>query len=230
MKNETGQGRDYQRAIAIFDSIRSEFSQSIGSEYEIEDKRFHHCTSYANVVDIIETGILSRQMKEIIIGKKISEKEYLAYNDENYANHLDYISLSSLYGDKVRKNRFMYDSSSELFVDIIVNSQVKKIRNSRNYDNEYLVRDFIGVKDFNSIDIRFLSLLNSLELKFRKTRDIKYLEQALENFDHIIELSKKIIDENISIPFREMSSIPNLLKPEIILEQQHKVKKASLNI
>lgn len=166
----------------------------------IEDKLYHHNSSYKDGISIIKNGILSLKElnnKQII---KLSEEQLKLYDDtSSHVNGADGISLSivgltDLYRDEDEYNPFSPDS-----LDIIVSKEVQARRSSTHYGNEFIAKTKISSKLVESIDVRLIKFLENI----KHESDIKKL---IENYNHLLDIAKAIKEKGLDISIREMSN------------------------
>lgn len=194
---------------------------------EVNRARYHHNTTYDNTPIVIQRGILSTRERAKLENRPLTDKELLLYNDENYVNGLDNISLSvvglnDLYSDELEYNPF-----SPVKTDILITSDIRAGRCSQNYGNEFLASDRIENVDFRAIDIRLLQNLNNFNngnYGYWTTRQ-QALELMVNNYNYLKQIAIAIIDQGLDIPLRDMSDqnvtldIDKMSKvPELILK------------
>ncbi|MBE6159912.1 MAG: hypothetical protein E7157_02570 [Lactobacillales bacterium] len=165
----------------------------------IEEKLYHHNSSYKDGASIIKNGILSLEQlnnKKII---QLSEEQLKLYDDtSSHVNGADGISLSivgltDLYRDEDEYDPFVPDS-----LDIIVSKEVQARRSSTHYGNEFIAKTKISSKLFESIDVRLLKLIDRIKYD---SDTIK----LIENYNHLLDIAKTIKLKELDISIREMS-------------------------
>lgn len=166
----------------------------------IEDKLYHHNSSYKDGISIVKNGILSlKEMnnKKII---QLSKEQLELYDDtSSHINGSDGISLSivgltDLYRDEDEYNPF--DSNK---LDIIVSKEVQARRSSTHYGNEFIASKKISSKLVESIDVRLIKFLENI----KHESDITKL---IENYNHLLDIAKAIKEKGLDISIREMSN------------------------
>lgn len=174
--------------------------------YAIKNKddktyQYHHNTAYEYAPSIIKYGILS--MEELnSLGIRSYSKEYLKFIDdiESHVNGKDGISLSVTGLTDLYKNEDEFDPCQSNIVDFLVDENIKTVRNTIHYGNEFISRDKITSDKIVSADIRIINYINNLSKK-----DGKFIFNAINKYNQIIMMSKEILRHNRNIQMREMS-------------------------
>ena len=163
--------------------------------------QYHHNTAYEYAPSIIEHGILS-MMELNSLGIRSYSKEYLNFIDdiESHVNGKDGISLSVTGLTDLYKNEDEFDPCQSNIVDFLVDENIKTVRNTIHYGNEFISRDKITSDKIVSADIRIINYINNLSKK-----DGKFIFSAINKYNQIIMMSKEILRHNRNIQMREMS-------------------------
>lgn len=163
--------------------------------------QYHHNTAYEYAPSIIEHGILS-MMELNSLGIRSYSKEYLNFIDdiESHVNGKDGISLSVTGLTDLYKNEDEFDPCQSNIVDFLVDENIKTVRNTIHYGNEFISRDKITSDKIVSADIRIISYINNLSKK-----DGEFIFSAINKYNQIIMMSKEILRHNRNIQMREMS-------------------------
>ena len=163
--------------------------------------QYHHNTAYEYAPSIIEHGILS-MMELNSLGIRSYSKEYLKFIDdiESHVNGKDGISLSVTGLTDLYKNEDEFDPCQSNIVDFLVDENIKTVRNTIHYGNEFISRDKITSDKIVSADIRIINYINNLSKK-----DGEFIFSAINKYNQIIMMSKEILRHNRNIQMREMS-------------------------
>ena len=176
----------------------------------INRAKYHHNSSYKDAPSICEYGILS--LKELNkLGINLYTDEILKkMNDiDSHINGNDTISLSVVGMTDLYKNEYEYNPFNPDNIDFLISDDIKAMRSTTHYGNEYLVRDKIDKENIKSIDIRLLDLIKTIEDK--KTITTTRLEQIILKYNYLIDIAKKLNNNNLNIPIREMSLNNNFI-------------------
>lgn len=164
------------------------------------DYQYHHNTDYEYAPSIIKYGILS--MEDINnMGIKSYTEEYLRLMDdiESHINGKDGVSLSIVGLTDLYKDEVEYDPYQPSSVDFLVDENIKTVRNTTHYGNEF-ISSKITTDKIISADIRILDYINNIE-----ETDEKSIINAASKYNQIIRMSKEIIRAKSNIQIREMS-------------------------
>lgn len=174
--------------------------------YAIKNKgdktyQYHHNTAYEYAPSIIKYGILS--IEELnSLGIRSYSKEYLKFIDdiESHVNGKDGISLSVTGLTDLYKDEDEFDPCQSNIVDFLVDENIKTVRNTTHYGNEFISRNKISSDKIVSADIRIINYINNLSEK-----DGKAIFSVINKYNQIIMMSKEILTHNRNIQMREMS-------------------------
>ena len=169
----------------------------------IDNAKFHHNTSYKNAPSICKYGILTlSDLKKIGIDN-YSESFLNILNDtESHVNGIHSVSLSIPGLKDIRHDEFEYNPFLEDKVDFLIDSNVHALRSSTHYGNEYLVNRSILTSEIKSIDIRLLYLIE------KKLND-NDIQELVNKYNYLREISKVLVKDNLKISLREMSFSDN---------------------
>lgn len=166
---------------------------------EVNNAKYHHNTSYSNVPLVLKHGILSVSEQNRLGIKKYSPEILNLWSDiESHINGIDSISLSVVGLTDLYANEFEYDPFSPIDVDFNISNDIRAGRSSIHYGNEFLCYESIGVDKIKSIDIRLLQLIEK-----EKNFTIKYI---ISRYNFLRDIALTLKQNNLDIPFREMSN------------------------
>ena len=163
--------------------------------------QYHHNTAYEYAPSIIKYGILS--IEELnSLGIRSYSKDYLKFIDdiESHVNGKDGISLSVTGLTDLYKDEDEYDPCQSNIVDFLVDENIKTVRNTTHYGNEFISENKISNDRIISADIRIINYINNLSEK-----DGKAIFSVINKYNQIIMMSKEILRHNRNIQMREMS-------------------------
>lgn len=163
--------------------------------------QYHHNTAYEYAPSIIKYGILS--IEELnSLGIRSYSKEYLKFIDdiESHVNGKDGISLSVTGLTDLYKDEDEFDPCQSDIVDFLVDENIKTVRNTTHYGNEFISENKISNDRIISADIRIINYINNLSEK-----DGKAIFSVINKYNQIIMMSKEILRHNRNMQMREMS-------------------------
>ena len=163
--------------------------------------QYHHNTAYEYAPSIIKYGILS--IEELnSLGIRSYSKEYLKFIDdiESHVNGKDGISLSVTGLTDLYKDEDEYDPCQSNIFDFLVDENIKTVRNTTHYGNEFISENKISNDRIVSADIRIINYINNLSEK-----DGKAIFSVINKYNQIIMMSKEILRHNRDMQMREMS-------------------------
>lgn len=163
--------------------------------------QYHHNTAYEYAPSIIKYGILS--IEELnSLGIRSYSKDYLKFIDdiESHVNGKDGISLSVTGLTDLYKDEDEFDPCQSNIVDFLVDENIKTVRNTTHYGNEFISRNKITSDKIVSADIRIINYINNLSEK-----EGKAIFSVINKYNQIIMMSKEILRHNRNIQMREMS-------------------------
>lgn len=183
------------------------------------DTKFHHETKIENVSKALKYGLLSKRRLAQLEGRNLTEKEIYLFSDESYVNGADNISLSSMELDfsENTKNQFCYNPYKPISADIIVSKEVKAIRNTQNYFNEFLVKNEISPNFFNAVDFRILSILDFDFYNEEQNLKENKIKLMLKYYSYLRTIALTLKETNLDIPLREVSDEVITLAPEKVM-------------
>lgn len=167
----------------------------------VENAKYHHNTRYSNAVSICQNGILTmldlNNHNIIEFSPEILKK----FSDDIFhVNGIDSVSLSIFGMDDLSKDEEEYCPFDPRKVDFLVSSDVKTIRNSTNYGNEFLSLGSIDIDKIKSIDIRLMDLIDKYDKNSTYT-----IEQLVNKYNILRDIAYTIKEFDLDIPLREMS-------------------------
>lgn len=163
--------------------------------------QYHHNTAYEYAPSIIKYGILS--IEELnSLGIRSYSKDYLKFIDdiESHVNGKDGISLSVTGLTDLYKDEDEFDPCQSDIVDFLVDENIKTVRNTTHYGNEFISENKISNDRIISADIRIINYINNLSEK-----DGKAIFSVINKYNQIIMMSKEILRHNRNMQMREMS-------------------------
>lgn len=163
--------------------------------------QYHHNTAYEYAPSIIKYGILS--IEELnSLGIRSYSKDYLKFIDdiESHVNGKDGISLSVTGLTDLYKDEDEYDPCQSNIVDFLVDENIKTVRNTTHYGNEFISENKISNDRIIAADIRIINYINNLGEK-----DSKAIFSVINKYNQIIMMSKEILKYNRNMQMREMS-------------------------
>lgn len=163
--------------------------------------QYHHNTAYEYAPSIIKYGILS--IEELnSLGIRSYSKDYLKFIDdiESHVNGKDGISLSVTGLTDLYKNEDEFDPCQSDIVDFLVDENIKTVRNTIHYGNEFISINKITSDKIVAADIRIINYINNLSEK-----EGKAIFSVINKYNQIIMMSKEILRHNRNIQMREMS-------------------------
>lgn len=174
---------------------------------KLDDIKFHHNLQIKTIPSVLKYGLLSNKYKAKIIEKReLTEIELYLYSDEHHVNGINYISLSSTMEDLslMYRDEQLYDTYNTSISGIVISNEVKAMKTSINYYNEYLVENIIPVELFNSLEIRLLRLF---ENKFNNLSKEEKTKKIIEAYESLREIALTLKENNLDIPLRESSNV-----------------------
>lgn len=170
----------------------------------VANAKFHHNTSYGNAPSVCKYGILSLIDLNKLGLRNDSNKMLEKMNDiESHINGNNGISLSVVGLQDLYNNEYEYDPSNPRLVDFLVSSDIHAYRNSSHYGNEYICTDKIGVNHIASLDIRIFEYISILDGRMLP------IDNLIDMYNKLVEVSKIIQSQKIDLPVREMSNNTN---------------------
>lgn len=185
----------------IFEYIMDMLHDAQMSRINIKDSKYHHTTRYEDASSICRNGILNAidlKNKQI---KNYSDQMIKIMGDiESHVNGEDGVSLAVMGLDDLYPNEEEYNAFAPYDVDFLVSSYIKAGRSSLHFGNEYIHRGSIDKSNLNAVDIRILELI-----KLYENGKIRKIDEIIDRFNCIGDISTAIIESNLDIPLREMS-------------------------
>ena len=197
--------RDYLEKEFVLEYVSEHLSDFIKGCEVVNDAKFHHNTPYTTAPSLIRNNILSleEQTKKRI--KNLTEEELKVYDDiESHANGSSGISLSVVGLDDISEDEFEYDPYGENQVDFLIQSDIKAMRHSVHYGNEFITFDQIEAEKFKAIDIRIAKYMETL-LKKGNEFDSDAISTLVQRYNCLRNIALTLKQEGLDIPVREMS-------------------------
>ena len=185
----------------IFEYIRDMINDSQNKTTSIRDSRYHHTTRYEDASSICRNGILNAiDLKNKKIKDYSDEMIKIMGDIESHVNGEDGVSLAVMGLDDLYSNEEEYNAFAPYDVDFLVSSDIKVGRSSLHFGNEFIHRGSIDKSNLSAVDIRILELM-----KLYENGRIKKIEEIINRFNCIGDISTSMIESNLDIPLREMS-------------------------
>lgn len=169
---------------------------------EVNNVKYHHNTKYSAAPSILKNGILSLKEQNRLGLRKDSE-EFLKLMDdiESHINGISSISLSVVGLDDIYRDELEYQSDSPLTVDFGISSDVKTIRLTLHYANEFLCDSSISVDKIKAVDIRLFNFMKLIK------KDDRYynIHKLIDKYNNLKDIAMVIKSSNLDMPLREMS-------------------------
>lgn len=180
----------YEYIKDVLNSLKMKLTQ-------IDDKDYHHNTKYEVGSSIIEHGILSlNDLYKLKLIKCSEDKLKLMADTDSHINGNDGISLSAVGLKDLYKDEEEYDPFYHSHLDFLVTRNIMAYRSTNHYGNEFISYNKISPNELTSLDIRLLKHI-------KESQDI---ENIIKKYNYLIDIANKIINNNLSIPIREMSN------------------------
>lgn len=189
------------------DFVESSISSCLTNPLIISDDKFHHNTKYKDAISIIRNGILSpSELNKLGIEGYTDDVIESMEDIESHANGSEAISLAVVGLEDISPDEFEYDPFSERYVDFLITSDIRARRVSTNYGNEYLSDKSIDTDKFRAIDIRLLSLIQTIRESTNVERDNSSVSELIDNYNKLRDMAKLLRERKLCVPLREMSS------------------------
>ena len=189
------------------DFVESSINSCLTTPLVVSDDKFHHNTKYKDAVSIIKNGILSPSELNKLGVAGYSDDIVQAMSDiESHANGSESISLAVVGLDDISPDEFEYDPFSERYVDFLITSDIRARRVSTNYGNEFLSDISIDTDKFRAIDIRLLSLIQTIRENTNTERTSSSVGELIDNYNKLRDMAKLLRERKLGVPLREMSS------------------------
>lgn len=201
----------------VLEYIRYTLTSMMISTSSIFNARYHHNTEYILTKSIIKYGILSlEELNKLGLRSDPANMLELMDDIESHINGKNGVSLSVVGLTDLYRDEEEYNPYNSNFVDILVSSDVRAVRNSVHYGNEFVSREVITPDKIKSIDIRLLNFINS--------KKYENIEEVVNRYNSLKSIALTIINENLNIPVREMSDNTGNIFDVDRLATIHKVK------
>lgn len=170
----------------------------------IDDYLYHHNVSYKNTPSVVQNGILSlREQNERGITNYSEETLQRLDDTSSHINGVDGISLSVVGLDDLSKNEDEYDPFNSNYVDILISKDIKVMRNSKHYGNEFIANKIILPDKFRSVDIRILMFIK--ELLNKEDVTIDDINKLIDKYNSLRKIANELVLTGNLVPIREMS-------------------------
>ena len=197
--------RDYLEEEFVLEYVSEHLEDFISGCAIVHDAKFHHNTSYPKAPSLIRNNILSLEEQTKRRLKNFTEEELKVYDDiESHANGSSGISLSVVGLDDISEDEFEYDPYGENQVDFLIQSDIKAMRHSVHYGNEFITFDQIEAEKFKAIDIRIAKYMETL-LKKGNEFDSDAISTLVQRYNCLRNIALTLKQEGLDIPVREMS-------------------------
>lgn len=197
--------RDYLEEEFVLEYVSEHLEDFISGCAIVHDAKFHHNTSYPKAPSLIRNNILSLEEQTKRRLKNFTEEELKVYDDiESHANGSSGISLAVVGLQDIHENEMEYDPYSENQVDFLIQSDIKAMRNSVHYGNEFITFDQIETEKFKAIDIRIAKFMDTL-LKKGNSFDSESIATLIQRYNCLRNIAITLKREGLDIPLREMS-------------------------
>lgn len=192
----------------VLEYIRDMLNDFMIRDMDVENARYHHNTDYSSAASIIRTGILSmRAMCKLGIRRYSREFLELMDDTDSHINGNDGISLAVMGLTDINDDEFEYDPFSVYKVDLLITDNVKALRNSTHYGNEFITYGNIDPSMIRAVDIRLLKYLEMIE----NGNDGKSIRCLMGRYNKLKNIAMALKQSFLDIPFREMSNDNGML-------------------
>ena len=197
--------REYLEEEFILEYVSEHLGDFIEGCVVVNDAKFHHNTSYTKAPSLIRNNILSLEEQTKKRLKNFTEEELKLYDDmESHANGSSGISLAIVGLDDLSEDEMEYDPFGENQVDFLIQSDIKAMRNSVHYGNEFITFDQIEAEKFKAIDIRIAKYIDIL-LKKGNEFDSEAISTLVQRYNCLRNIAITLKQEGLDVPIREMS-------------------------
>ena len=197
--------RDYLEQEFVLEYVSDHIGDFIKGCEVVNDAKFHHNTSYTKAPSLIRNNILSLEEQTKKRLKNLTQEELKVFDDiESHANGSSGISLAVVGLQDIHEDEMEYDPSGESQVDFLIQSDIKAMRNSVHYGNEFIAFDQIEAEKFKAIDIRIAKYIDTL-LKKGNEFDSEALSTLVQRYNCLRNIAITLKQRELDIPLREMS-------------------------
>ena len=189
----------------------------------IDDYLYHHNVSYHDTPSVVQNGILSLKEQNKRGITNYSEDTLKILDDtSSHVNGIDGISLSIVGLKDLSKKEEVYNPFDSKCVDILISDEIKTMRNSKHYGNEFIANKIILPDKFRSVDIRILMFIQELLKKDEiKEEDLNTL---INKYNSLRKIASELVLTGYIVPIREMS-FDNILIDAYKLSRCPKIQK-----
>ena len=169
----------------------------------IENSKYHHQTKIERIPNMLKNGILSKNKFSELKGRDLTDDEISIYSDDCHVNGTDYVSVSSMDLDfsTMGKDEYYWDPIDSLESGIVVSSDIRAFRVTKNYFNEFLVEGGIYPSSFSAIDTKVLKIYTN---RFYRGEESK-TDRMLRHYHTLKDIALSLKEDNLDIPLREVS-------------------------
>lgn len=169
----------------------------------IENSKYHHQTKIERIPNMLKNGILSKNKFSELEGRDLTDDEISIYSDDCHVNGTDYVSVSSMDLDfsTMGKDEYYWDPIDSLESGIVVSSDIRAFRVTKNYFNEFLVEGGIYPSSFSAIDTKVLKIYTN---RFYRGEESK-TDRMLRHYHTLKDIALSLKEDNLDIPLREVS-------------------------
>lgn len=189
----------------VLEYILDTLNDLIVSKEVVHGAKYHHNTPYKTAASICEHGILTmNDLEKLGISKYSKDILFKMADHESHVNGIDAVSLSVHGLSDLSKDEDEYNPFNPHNVDFLISNDIQVRRSTTHYGNEFLSFGSIDNTLIKSIDIRILKLIKQVNLN--DVNEEKQIKSIIEKYNHLREISKVLKDNNLDIPFREVTN------------------------
>ena len=189
----------------------------------IDNYLYHHNVSYHDTPSVVQNGILSlKEQNKRGITNYSNEVLKVLDDTSSHVNGIDGISLSIVGLNDLSKNEEEYDPFNSNCVDILLSDEIKTMRNSKHYGNEFIASRIILPDKFRSVDIRILKYIQ--ELLQKDELSDQELNKLIDKYNNLRKIAYELVLTGYLVPIREMS-FDNILIDTYKLSKAPKIQK-----
>lgn len=169
---------------------------------EAKNYLYHHNTAYKDAPLIVEHGLLSfKDIQKRGIKEFTDQQMELVSDINSHINGDDGISFAVVGLTDLYKDEFEYDPKCSNAVDFLVSDELSFCRLTTHYGNEFISYNPVSPDYFKSVDIRLIRLIKEI-LEGRSQTSV---QEAVDNYNYLIQTANAMQTFNLDIPLREMS-------------------------
>lgn len=191
-----------ERVYNIDDYIYDQIRNSCYKKSSILGANYHHNSSYSDALSILENGILPIKKQNELKIKNISNNQLRLLDDTtSHINGIDGISLAVMGLTDLYSGEEEYIPYNPNLIDCIISEDIKAIRRTEHYGNEYVTYSNIEVSKIKAIDTRLIKLI-----EITKNKDENFYNDLILKYNTLLEMAKYIKLNELLIELREMSN------------------------